>query len=94
MSTVHVKFLPEERRITELCEVHLSELSLTQMRTQTYFDFVRVPPMLFEYTIDCHVAREDHHIIVAFSASQLTFLTWRGEGRKPVPMNVCTNLLQ
>lgn len=51
----------------------------------TYLDFVRVPPVLFKHTFDCHVAREDHHVVVTLSAAQLTLLTcvnaWAREGR-------------
>lgn len=36
---------------------------------------MRVPPVLFKYTFNCHVAREDHHVVVTLPARQLTLLT-------------------
>lgn len=76
MLTLCAKFLPGEMWITELCEVRLSELWGGYKHTErTHLDFVRVPPVLFKYTFYCHVAREDHHIVVTLSACQLTLLT-------------------
>lgn len=70
------KFLSGEMWITELCEVRLSELWGGHKHTErTHLDFVRVSPVLFKYTFYCHVAREDHHVVVTLSACQLTLLT-------------------
>lgn len=47
-----------------------------QTRAPTHLDFVRVPPVLLEDSLDCHVARQDHHFVAILSAHQLTLLTW------------------
>lgn len=39
-------------------------------------DFMRVPPVLFKYVLHCHVAGEDHHVVVTLSARQLALLTY------------------
>lgn len=74
MQTQYVKFLTGELWIAVLCEVRLSELRGGH-EAQNYLDFVWVPPMLFKYTFGGHVAREDHHVVVALSAAQLTLFT-------------------
>lgn len=51
-------------------------IPLQSHRTDYTLDFVWVPPVLFKYTFYCHVAREDHHVIYALSARQLTLLTY------------------
>lgn len=39
-------------------------------------DFMRVPPVLFKYIFNCHVAGEDHYVVVTLSARQLALLTY------------------
>lgn len=56
-------------------ESQSEELQCGRKHTHTYLDFVRVPPVLLEYTLNCHVARQDHHFVVIVSARQLTLLT-------------------
>lgn len=56
-------------------ESRSEELRCGRKHAQTYLDFVRVPPVLLEYALDCHVARQDHHFVVIVSARQLTLLT-------------------
>lgn len=73
MLTLCVKFLLGKLWITELCDVDLSELR--GGHSQTYLDFVRVSPVLFEDTLHRHVTREDHYIIVLLSAHQLTLIS-------------------
>lgn len=53
------------------CVCHNGEAA-TLLRT--YLDLVWVPPVLLEYALGRHVAREDHHVVVALPARQLTLL--------------------